>query len=121
MRDKITVYGLLSKIYNSNTDMPKKINCCGYDYEWDDDYQDYLIADNEQGLLLSFLDNHNDNLYDFLNDTVDIIKEENFTGTKGYYKGKEIWCMEYSDDEDKYKNSLRFLKDTLDQLLEENK
>lgn len=49
-----------------------------------------------------------------------IRKEENFTGTKGYYKGKEIWCMEYSDEEDKYKNSLRFLKDTLDQLLEEN-
>jgi hypothetical protein len=75
MRDKITVYGLLSKIYNSNTDMPKKINCCGYEYEWDDGYQDYLRTDDEKGLLLSFLDNHNDNLYYFLNDTVDIIKE----------------------------------------------
>lgn len=76
MRDKMTVYGLLGKIYNSNTDMPKKINCCGHNYEWDDDYQDYLITDSEKGLLLSFLDNHNDNLHDFLNDTIDIIEED---------------------------------------------
>ena len=76
MRDKMTVYGLLGKIYNSNTDMPKKINCCGHNYEWDDDYQDYLITDGEKGLLLSFLDNHNDNLHDFLNDTIDIIEED---------------------------------------------
>lgn len=75
MRDKITVYGLLSKIYNNCPNMPKRINCCGYEYEWDDGYQDYLRTDDEKGLLLSFLDNHNDNLYYFLNDTVDIIKE----------------------------------------------
>lgn len=75
MRDKITVYGLLGKIYNNCPNMPKRINCCGCEYEWDDGYQDYLRTDDDKGLLLSFLDNHNDNLYCFLNDTVDIIKE----------------------------------------------
>lgn len=76
MRDKITVYGLLSKIYNNCPNMPKRINCCGYEYEWDDGYQDYLRTDDEKGLLLSFLDNHNDNLYCFLQDEVEIIEEK---------------------------------------------
>lgn len=76
MRDKITVYGLLSKIYNNCPNMPKRINCCGYEYEWDSDYRDYLRTDDEKDLLLSFLDNHNYNLYCFLKDTVDIIEED---------------------------------------------
>ena len=75
MRDKITVYGLLSKIYNGNTDMPKKICFCGYDYEWDNDFKDYLRTDDERQMTFSFLETHNDNLMAFLQDTVDIIQD----------------------------------------------
>ena len=123
MRDRITIYGLLGKIYNENTDMPKKIMFCGYEYEWNNDFQDYLRNIDENGLRVTFMENHNDNLLNFLQDTVEIVKEDNkeFTGTKGYYKGKEVWSFNYSNEEDKYKTSLKSLKDTIEQLLEEDK
>ena len=75
MRDKITVYGLLSKIYNGNTDMPKKINCCGTIYEWDEEDEDYVYKNDKLGTISSFLETHNDNLKTFLQDTVDIIQD----------------------------------------------
>lgn len=84
MRDKITVYGLLSKIYNGNTDMPKKICFCGYDYEWDNDFKDYLRNDDEKGYRISFLENHDDNLMAFLQDTVDIIQDNKIEKIKNY-------------------------------------
>lgn len=75
---QITVYGLLSKIYNynGNTPMPKKICFCGYDYYWDEDFNDYIRKDDKNELAMSFLENHADNLQYFLQDTVDILDDE---------------------------------------------
>lgn len=75
---QITVYGLLSKIYNynGNIPMPKKICFCGYDYEWDEDFNDYIRKDDKNKLAMSFLENHADNLQYFLQDTVDILDDE---------------------------------------------
>lgn len=75
---QITVYGLLSKIYNynGNIPMPKKICFCGYDYYWDEDFNDYIRKDDKNKLAMSFLENHADNLQYFLQDTVDILDDE---------------------------------------------
>lgn len=75
---QITVYGLLSKIYNynGNISMPKKICFCGYDYYWDEDFNDYIRKDDKNKLAMSFLENHADNLQYFLQDTVDILDDE---------------------------------------------
>lgn len=76
MNKKIKIYELLEMINNLQRPMPKKINCCGYEYEWDSDFQDYLRTDHKQGLTFSFLENHDDNLYCFLNDEVEILDDE---------------------------------------------
>lgn len=97
MRDKITVYGLLSKIYNGNTDMPKKICFCGYDYEWDNDFKDYLRTDDERQMTFSFLETHNDNLMAFLQDTVDII-QDNKIEKLPYYSLEKIQKAKNKDE-----------------------
>ena len=83
---QITVYGLLSKIYNynGNIPMPKRINCCGYEYKWDNGFQDYIRTDEKNKLSMSFLENHSDNLQYFLQDTVDILDDE-IENIKTYY------------------------------------
>lgn len=88
----------------------KKIENVNWDY--DECYYSDMPVDRVKPLLNILKSN--------LSGDKDNIMEDKFTGTKGYYKGKEIWCMEYSNEEDKYKDSLKFLKHTLDQLLEEN-
>ena len=48
MRNKITVYGLLGKIYNENKDIPKKIE---YDYiiwKYNNDVGDYYSERNQR-------------------------------------------------------------------------
>ena len=76
MNKKIKICELLEMINNLQRPMPKKIKCCGYEYEWDSDFQDYLRTDHKQGLTFSFLENHDDNLYCFLNDEVEILDDE---------------------------------------------
>lgn len=77
MNKKTKIYELLEMINNLQRPMPKKINCCGYEYEWDSDFQDYLRIDHEKRMTFSFLENHDDNLYCFLNDEVEILDDEN--------------------------------------------
>lgn len=125
MRDKITVYGLLSKIYNNCPNMPKRINCCGYEYEWDDGYQDYLRTDDEKGLLLSFLDNHNDNLYCFLQDEVEIIEEKEIekltlNGELIGYGSMEEWLdFQLNGNEKKICSAIEHLGITINNLIDE--
>lgn len=73
--NKIRVIDLLNKIANGE-EVPDRISFCSYDYKWDKDFDDYLRIEDKQQMAFSFIENHNDNLECFLNDTVDIIEED---------------------------------------------
>ena len=73
MRDKITVYGLLSKIYNENKDIFKKI---GYDeeiWEYDRDVGDYYSKITNKRLFATYFGEMEAKV--FLQDEVDIIQD----------------------------------------------
>lgn len=88
--NKIKVIDLLNRIANGE-EVPDRISFCSYDYKWDKDFDDYLRIVDKQQMAFSFIENHNDNLECFLNDTVDIIEED-----------KKIEKIEYSIDKDGY-------------------
>ena len=96
MNKKIKIYELLEMINNLQRPMPKKINCCGYEYEWDSDFQDYLRTDHKQGLTFSFLENHDDNLYCFLNDEVEILDDEDMEDKTKPLTKKDIEALGYA-------------------------
>lgn len=119
MNRKIKIYELLEMINNLQRPMPKKINCCGYEYEWDSDFQDYLRTDHKQGLTFSFLENHDDNLYCFLNDEIEILDDEDMeikiiNSLNNVGNSKEL-----AEFKDKQQLNNHILKDKINELVRE--
>ena len=73
MNKTIKVIDLLNKIANGEV-VPKTILFWGKEYKLDDEYKCYMHKISED-IFDDFMDNNNAELDDFLNDTVEIIED----------------------------------------------
>jgi len=104
MRDKITVYGLLSKIYNENKDIFKKIRYDEAIWEYDSNAGDYYSKITSKGLFATYFREMETKV--FLQDTVDIIQDNKIEKLK---TGKVY---------NKIDDRLEYLESKIDEIIE---